>query len=422
MNENQLEDGISITELFAIVWKRKIIIGIATVVTAILFMLVVVFGVNPNSLRYTSSFDMYFPGIVENKYPSGYYFDYKDIISDENIELVLKNSNEFEGVVLSDFNNDTITISETTIISSNTEITNRSFSISVQGSLFENNKEAATFVESLVSQANEKILNSVDDLSFSTYLNNAKQAQTFELQLNLLNQQVSYVSNLYTNLIDEFGDVTINGNTLLNYKTQYSSYFTINSISNLIQELNNNVYVKDYETNLNYLNTSKGILDNEITILEDQIAALDEKVTTLLGDRNDVSNAYPDIDSYNKEIAALTLELVTKQHDSIMLGNKINSGNSQEAIVKSQEFNSRINIIEEDLEGFIDEYVEIVKGVYQQFSYVNFSNREIVTSSGTVSYLLAGMVGAVMAGGISCVLFIVIDLTKKEEKEENLNN
>ncbi|MFI3329163.1 MAG: hypothetical protein R3Y05_01605 [bacterium] len=422
MNENQLEDGISITELFAIVWKRKIIIGIATVLTAILFMAFVVFGVNPNSLRYTSTFDMYFPGIVENKYPSGYYFDYKDIISDENIELVLKNSDEFKGVVLTDFNNDTITISETTIISSTTEITNRTFSISVQGSLFENSTEAATFVESLVSQANDKILNSVDDLSFSTYLNNAKQAQTFELQLNLLNQQVSYVSNLYNNLIDEFGDVTINGNTLLNYKTQYSSYFTINSISNLIQELNNNVYVKDYETNLNYLNTSKGILDNEITILEDQIAALDEKVTTLLGDRNDVSNAYPDIDSYNKEIAALTLELVTKQHDSLMLGNKINSGNSQEATVESQEFNSRVEIIEEDLEGFIDEYVEIVKGVYHQFSYVNFSNRAIVTSSGTVSYLLAGMVGAVMAGGISCVLFIVIDLTKKEEKEENLNN
>lgn len=92
MNNEQLEEGISIGELFAIVWKRKVIIAAITMIVTIITVLTVALFVNPRSISYESTFELSFPGISENKYPSGSRFNFKDIISDENVEYVIENS------------------------------------------------------------------------------------------------------------------------------------------------------------------------------------------------------------------------------------------------------------------------------------------------------------------------------------------
>ncbi len=415
--ENQLEEGISIGELFAIVWKKKIFIAIATVLTAIIFVLVVVFGLNPNSLKYEASFELQFPGLINNKYPSGYLFNYNDIISDKNIEEVISSNDKFKNINIDEFNNETISIKETTS-SSNTSKMYRNFSISVNGSLFNNQDDAASFVEMLVSATYNRVVNSVNDLSFSSYLENAQSAETFELQLSLLNQQVTYINNSYDTLIEEFGDVSINGDTLLNHQTKFNSYFATNSISNLISELNNSTYVKDYEKNKDLLIVRRDILTSDITLLTNQIEALTDIVEGLLS--NSSGSTTPDIDSYNAQIAKLTIEKVSLEYDRDMLNEKIDKGNTESAIEASTLFLKKIESIQDVLQEFINDYESNVKGVYDQFTYITFDSRSIVKSSGTISFVLAGMVGAVMAGGISCVVFIALDFigNKKEESDK----
>lgn len=413
MDQNQLEEGISIIELLEIIWKRKIIIGIATIATALLFVLIVVFGLNPNSIRYQSTFELQFPGIMQDKYPSGYTFNYKDIISDDNIIAVIENNEEYKKINIDEFTNDTITINETNISNSSTAM-NRTFVINVDGSLFNSKTQASTFVSELVDVTYTKVVGSLSDLSFSTYLDNAKTASTFELQLSLLSEQVNYINGLYTNLISEFGDVMINGDTLLNHKTKYDAYFATNSIDNLINELKNNIYVKNYEENLIYLELNKSTIESNINLLTRQISALDAKVDSLL---TSGSGSTPDIDSYNIEIARLTLEKVSLEYDKEMIENKIANGNTAEALAASKAFGEKIENIQTELEKFIGYYKSNVEGVYDQFTYITFEDRAVVVSTGTISFILAGLVGAVMAGGISCVVFIALDLTKKNKEE-----
>lgn len=420
------EDGISISELILIVWKRKILISIVTVVTTIVLALFVMFLLNPSRLTYSTTFELYFPGIENNEYDSGVVFDYRDVISEGNILSVINSNSNFSNINIDEFTNNTIKISETSFVDTYTG--NREFNISVSASIFETKDAAALFIESLLYFSYQTILNEISSVSYTSSLDNAFNAVTYELQISYLSSQRDYLSSYYSTLISEYGDVVVNGSNLSSYQSNFNAYFDLNSISNLNNELTNNPYVKDYESNLYYL-------ESRYDVAKNQIVLLDKKIEELTSQRDDLlkySDTYfPEISDYNNRIVELTISKIEYEYTLSKLSEKIYlcydyldisfpSKYGEVSVSSDIEnsrtyFDNRVLDIQSELTKFTEEIKMLNEELYKQNVFLIIPNRDVITSSGAISIFLSLIAGAMIGCGSSCVLFIIFDLNKKEE-------
>ncbi len=428
MKEEMYEDGISIGELFSIVWKKKIVIACITLVTMLAFAICTMVVLNPSKLNYESTFELRFPGIADEKYPSGILFDYRDIISDENLNLAKESKTSFSNINIENLTFSDYSIVEKTdkdIDKEYEEITVRTYQIIFPGKIFKNEDQAKEFIQELINIQYNQIIDDVSKLRFDAYLEGSKEAETFETQLSLLNSQKNAISSYCNGLISDFGNVIIDGVDIQTYKTKFEQYFLDNSISLLQDELQYSAYIKN-ESNKELYVVQAAKLTEDIEFKEELISELKEIVDDLLGKDESGNlppsvNSYPDIDGYNNKIANLREEVSEMQQELNLLNKKI-GGSVEESLVFSNKLDNITNVLTDHT----NELTKITKEVYEQFITIRFSNKEIVQPNGTISVILATLVGGVLAGGTSCVAFVAVDLTlnknKKEEEKNDLGN
>ena len=82
------ENGISILDLFKVMYGRKLTILIATVLTVIVAVLAVTFGYNKSNSTYVSNFSYNNSEINSGKYVDGSSFDYRALASLEVLNAV----------------------------------------------------------------------------------------------------------------------------------------------------------------------------------------------------------------------------------------------------------------------------------------------------------------------------------------------
>ncbi len=418
--DDKIEDGISIGELFSIVWKRKIIVAIATIVTMLVVLLTVMLFVNPSKTVYKTTFELEFMGLNNNKYPSGKSFEYRNIVSDDSVIEVLSNEDYFNKTEIQNFNSDTLsiveivpkTIDETSIL--------KEYVITVNANLFKTREDAGMFITDLINLEYERIIADFNSISYSTSIDMALNSETFELELNLLNTQKNYILTHYADLIEVFGDQTINGKKLSSYRVEADTYYSINSISNLSTKLSHSFYVKD-ESNLYSLElraNSLNIQINESTLKQTELIKQRDE---LLDKAN--ANFFPEIDSYNNQIVELTTQLIDLNISLDNVNLKINAckeGLTVDEEVELNAFIAELKRISDKTVEFTNELTEVTQNLFADFTYAKIPSREVATSEGSISIILAALVGAVLGGGISCVAVVALDLSKlnKEEKIE----
>lgn len=416
----ELEDGISIAELFAIVWKRKIFIAIITFASMVVLTLAVMLVVNPGRTTYQTTFELDYFNLSENKYPSGKIFDYRDIVSDENVLSVIKTNDNFKNIDVENFGNDTLNIVEITPTKTTDEVvTLKEYTITIKANLFDNKEDASEFISKLIELEYNKVITDFNSIVHDVSLESALSSETFELELSLLNTQRSYINSQYNTLIETYGDQSVNGIKLSKYQSDISSYFTINSIANLTTKLTYSNFVKDAEKNLFSLELKKNSLDVQIDENTTKLTALISQRAELLSEAN--GGYFPEIAAYNTQIVNLTTENVELKIELSNVESKIEaciSGLTTSGKKEYDQFVVEIETISNQLDIFTKELTFVSQELFNEFTLARIPSRDIVSSAGSISIVLAALVGAVMGGGVSCVVFIAVDLTNKEKEEK----
>ena len=132
MENIENDEGLSLSELFHIIFNRKWLLLIITAVITLIGTLGIVLIINNKKETYTADFTISFP-TNNNVYPDGTRFNYLDMISYDNLKEVKDSNATFKNINIQDmYEKNHITIATT---SNNTDETNK-YSISVKGKYF----------------------------------------------------------------------------------------------------------------------------------------------------------------------------------------------------------------------------------------------------------------------------------------------
>lgn len=416
MNNENIEEGISLGELFSIVWKRKIIISIITAGVTLLLVLVMLLFVNPSRSSYETTFELDFVGIDNNQYPSGKNFDYRNIISEQNIQMAL---DELKYTYLSaeDFEKDAITIK----VDNDTDSNYQTYVISIKQNVFNNKEHADEFVSCIISQEYEKVLANFESLPFFTALNAAKESSTFDQQVLLLIQQYETIVINYEELLLNYGDQIVDGKNISLYLKEFEIQFNLSTLENLLLKLQEGYFVKNYTDNLAGLELTKTSLQIQKNNIANTISILKAQRDELLSSG---STNYPEIADYNTIIIEYTLQEIEIDKQLSSVDNKINNGDYTKMTTEQKEiydlFVSEIENNQTKLQNYSETLKSVSTELFNEFTVVLIPDKDISNSTGSISLILIVVLGAMLGGGISSVSFIAIDLNKnkKNNKEE----
>ena len=87
------EDGLSLVEIWTIIMRKKILVGIVWGLVSLICLLSIIFLFNRFNVTYRQTFNYRWYGIENNSFADGYIFNYYDIVSKSSIDYV-KNSKE----------------------------------------------------------------------------------------------------------------------------------------------------------------------------------------------------------------------------------------------------------------------------------------------------------------------------------------
>lgn len=433
-NENQ-EDGISLGQLFKVMFGRKILLAIITVVIFIIGTLVFKFGYNDSQKYYQAQFDYTIQGINDGQYLDGSSFDYRDLISLENLKAIQESNQEEYGSVDVEamYENNDIYIKHQVeyLVINDTEtevVTDEYYVIYAKESYFKSSTQAKNFISDVASQPLAKTLELVNDMIYTNNLTMFDQATIYESQVNYLQSQLSFLTDKYNTLMNYYGNTTLsNGVTISTLLSEINIYFENYSLSVLNDEIKLNGYVKEDTMYQSQLKTELDALNKELELNGKKLTALEAQRNALIKAATEGNSGLQNLDltSYNEQIVTLTLRNQDITYEIEVINKKLETINNRS---NSSSFETKLKDYREKLEEFTKTYQDTEKVVVANYAKVNFAANSKVVANGGYNMLLIAIVFLVLGGIVGCVVNLCLDGKKlsanyveptKENQEEN---
>lgn len=204
--ENNQESGISLKELLIYIWKKKIMLLIAFIaITVVSFAAVTVARRTP--VKYVSEVIVSFDGMIDNKYPDGSLFSYRDIASKESLTTV-KNSNLelYETIdVDSLYDNDGISVVNTNI---ETNLTNKIFAytlrVEANSSYFTDVEQARSFITDMIeSKTIDRVAEYYNNFKLPSYFANVTDSSEYTFIYNKVAEAINELDSIITQIISK---------------------------------------------------------------------------------------------------------------------------------------------------------------------------------------------------------------------------
>jgi hypothetical protein len=399
------ERGISIGEIFKVIFRRVWWVVGAIAACMIIFVLVVQFYYNPNNKTYSTTFTIDYPDISSGLYPDGTLFRASDMIELSTLEAVQSLDDEFASIDVEKMSDrDDITIS--TEYEENNSTTTISYTITAHVNYFEDAKQALKFLRSLSAVPVNYVKTSSEDIDYALYLKSYDYATNFELRISLLNQEYNYITSTYSKFIELYGSgFSVKGKTLSNYITDLQTVYEGDRTSKLTSELNVGGYLYD----LNKLEEENALLEAQKANLENRLKEATNQFNALYGDSTNISSfAGTALDS---NIASFTDQIA-------IINNTLNArnatGNSDNAISfkdKNDKFSQKLDEYKSKLEAQATILKEVSSSLYSTQSKTVYTSNQVKTSGG-LNIILAAIIGAVVGFIIAGVVICIIDMPK----------
>ena len=262
--EEKYEEGIDLLTIVKVAFGRKLLLAIITVVITVIGILGIQFLYSKPNEKYLSSFEYSIPGINEGRYIDGSNFNYRTLISLNNLVNVKDSNSEFNSINVWDmYNNNDIQITYTYLDSDNQPLADPYYTINVKKSYFSSDKQAAKFISEIANYPIEKTLEIVKNTTYDYNLKSYNSALTYEGQIQYLESQIELLNDKYLTLITDYGDLYIDEEQISQKQAKLTLYFVNNPLSLLSNELEINGYVKNYDITLPQLETQKEYLEDE---------------------------------------------------------------------------------------------------------------------------------------------------------------
>lgn len=397
------ERGVSIGEIFKVIFKRLWwVIGV-TAAFMLVFVLLIQFWYNKNNRNYVVNYNISFPNSGTGYYPDGTAFRLSDLVTPKTLNEIKASDERFASIDVEEmYVNDDITIE---VVDPSTTTKQEPSYISLQMSVkyFTDTKQAAAFIRAV---AEYPINHAMDLINQADHLVNLKafdNSKTYGEQLAYLQAQLGYVDAKYSSLISLYGQYySVNGVTLAEYKMLLNKVFDSTDYANLVNELNTRYYVKDkdrfrqnYETEIEALNKEKR---HNLTKIENLEEARDKVYQS--------GSTATDVETFNAQIVSLVNRNSQIDIELEEIQEKLDRLDAIDTQAQT-DFENKLQAVYDDLKEQTEIYEDIRVAVYEEKSVITYKSNKIKVSGGLniiIAAALGAIIGFVGVGAVICII------------------
>ncbi len=414
--ENE-ENGVSISEIFKVIFKRVWWVVGVTLAFLLLFVLVVQFWLNRQQQTYTVTYTIDFPGIEEGVYPDGSTVRYSSVVSLQTLSEIVASDAELSGIDVTEMvKNDDIEFTQTVVTAENSTsgVAERYFTLTVGVRYFNDSEQAAAFLRAVANYPVTRAISIANDMAHDSYISVYDSADTFESKFDALALQRDYLLSMYDEMIAATsGEYSTGGRTLTNYRAEVALVYQGSDEEYLQSLINTTHYVYNYqkfytEVDSRLAGITKQMEENSV-LIDELEAARDSAIGS------GQSGSY-DVDAFNTLIAKYIEENASLQ-------SQYNSLSDTKEWIEAADGDTAS--LEEDIATIIDEldhYRDLLSGTTEQFRtvYRNYFEEmcdvtfasNIIEAEGGINIILAAIIGAVIGFIVVSVVICIIDLPK----------
>lgn len=420
------EKGISIKEIFKIIFKRVWwVVGVTAAIT-IAFVCLIQFWYNPNNQTYSASFELRLPS--GGSYPDGTTLRLSDSVLLENLQDIKDEKYESEKTgrfanidIQKMVEEDDIEFLQT-IEQRDDESYEYHNTIKVVKKYFKNKEQAADFVRAVVEFPVKKSLYIVEHINYFERLNRIDLYESYSDIISALLSQKSYIMGIYESLSSSYsGEYVPAGlgstRTLDDYLREFVNFFNGADQAEINNKISANRYVFDTERYISKINDEITLLEREIAKNELYIAAFREERDALINQLG--ADAAKEINDYTSRINSYISANISLQYDideKIKTRDSILNYTEGDGRAEKDELDAELAKIRADLIELTNTAIEVRIATYKEQAKVVYINNKIEADGG-LNIVLAALIGAV--GGlivVSAVIFIIDYPKYKREK------
>lgn len=422
--DNETENALTIGEVCRIVWKRILYVLAASVLVAVVALLVFMFAINPSKVSYSGEFFVTYPSKDTQKYPDGSPLFYHDIISKSSLEAVVSSDGQLKGVNVGKLLEEE-GISFTAELDGETGLYTGKYSIAVKGSYFSDYEQAKLFVTA-ISQAFVTRINTQAEAVDYKVDSELFVGMSYEMQLkSLAEQKAKLLAELDKWITIYHESYKVNGKTLKNYRVEIEAVYGGNIRKTLEVEWDRCGYVPVAETQarVEQLKAQIEYNDKQIAALEDAInnlglndtqtpPASNASAVSMLAagdskDTDDPSQWVISIESASDLLQTLA-KFVTQNEQLKYQSELLAKDNYKESV---EAFEKSLHEQYEQLSEKADTLAEVTRQIYKDNSRV-LASEQVLKQSGSTSIVLVAAAGFVLAFVVAAVVVFCIDAPK----------
>lgn len=414
------EKVVSIDDLFTGILKHKIVILVITVLFLILGVL--------TTFIYNGKRQQYVVGFIysDNNLNNGSYFDgsefyHKSLTTLDTLNSIKEKNEAFSNIDVSlMLKQNGINLEKKESINETTSEKTISFSLVAKTKYFSSREQAVNFLGKVASYPIEKNLSMIESSNYMSNLSSYKNSNTYELQVQYLENQYKLLLGKYDALISNFGNKQMSSASLSDTKDKLILYFTNNSFDLLTFELETNCYVKDYAIYEFELETQKSHLQKEQLLNENKIVALSAERKFIIDSiQNTGTITSLEISSLNSCIQDLLLRNQEIQYDLDIIEKKLDNKDLKDStfINKKNNFETRLGSYNEQLVSFTEEYSALEKSVISENYHVFYDTNEVATVQGGFNVYIAGTASLVLGVVFGSIVSLLLNKFLKPKKE-----
>lgn len=409
-------DGLSLLDIIKLIWKRKILVGIITLIVLIISLLLILFWYNPNNATYQADFELTFSGSDQDIYPTGKKFNYRDIVSLDRLNKIKQSNSKYSKINIDKlYDENNIRISR--LASSDTTKISNNYSIVIADSGINDEKVIKDFISDLLKDVTNEIIVDVNSISYTYNFSGVDNYSLYTDVLNFLIYQKDIIINAYENLILTYGEsYSIDGTTLNAKLSTINNTIKNLSLNGLLSMAEQNRYVIDSQDVENYNSLIATRISSLLRIKEENDLIINSYST--LGSLI----VYEDIQKRIAQNASIVLQL----RNLLNSYNETNYSFTNEDILApslpSEEYKLSIESVYKEINDLVIDLENDVKAMGSDSLILNFESNSIVEKSGTINIFIAIVAGLVLGLILGSVVVLIIDIPRlnKNNKIDNL--
>lgn len=409
-------NGLSLLDIIKLIWKRKILVGIITLIVLIISLLLILFWYNPNNATYQSDFELTFSGSDQDIYPTGKKFNYRDIVSLDRLNKIKQSNSKYSKINIDKlYDENNIRISR--LASSDTTKISNNYSIVIADSGINDEKVIKDFISDLLKDVTNEIIVDVNSISYTYNFSGVDNYSLYTDVLNFLIYQKDIIINAYENLILTYGEsYSIDGTTLNAKLSTINNTIKNLSLNGLLSMAEQNRYVLDSQDVENY--------NSLITTRISSLLRIKEENDLIINSYSTLGSliVYEDIQKRIAQNASIVLQL----RNLLNSYNETNYSFTNEDILApslpSEEYKLTIESVYKEINDLAIDLENDVKAMGSDSLILNFESNSIVEKSGTINIFIAIVGGLVLGLILGSVVVLIIDIPRlnKNNKIDNL--